>query len=242
MVEDSIISQKQHYKMYKSGKRWLFAAITVVTFSLGGAVVDSTSVSASTEAAKTENVQSSTNQSISTGGSTGDHTAVIEPSDDNTSNSAISLDGTTAEVTTGSTTSSSSKTSTVSSSDQTSGSEGTQSDQSSVRQVLLPLVRLNRMPQVQLLSKLIHPLNPPLIKRRQRLLVRLQRLKTQHQLIQASKVVHRPAMRAVQQAVPRLNQLPISRLRLGPAQARIVVRVRLTHRLQRLNRQLRQLL
>lgn len=62
MVKDSIISQKQHYKMYKSGKRWLFAAITVVTFSLGGTFADSTPTSASATTAATENVESSTNQ------------------------------------------------------------------------------------------------------------------------------------------------------------------------------------
>lgn len=57
-LKNNVINEKQHYKMYKSGKHWLFAAITTVTFVVGGAAGINDNSVAADESTTTETQQS----------------------------------------------------------------------------------------------------------------------------------------------------------------------------------------
>ncbi|MFD1125555.1 DUF5776 domain-containing protein [Lentilactobacillus raoultii] len=64
-LKNNVINEKQHYKMYKSGKHWLFAAITTVTFVVGGAAGINDKSVAADELTTTETQQSVNSDSSS---------------------------------------------------------------------------------------------------------------------------------------------------------------------------------
>ncbi|MCW6171248.1 KxYKxGKxW signal peptide domain-containing protein [Lactiplantibacillus plantarum] len=60
------ITSKQHYKMYKKGRFWVFAGITVATFTLNPLIsrADTETTTAATAATTTAGASSSSNSQV----------------------------------------------------------------------------------------------------------------------------------------------------------------------------------
>ena len=74
--------EKQHYKMYKDGKKWVFAAGTVIALGVG--------LSESTYVVKADSTVpvTSTNDSVNTGSASKNHTVPVTSTDDSVNTGA----------------------------------------------------------------------------------------------------------------------------------------------------------
>ena len=76
--------EKQHYKMYKDSKKWVFAAVTVIALGVG--------LSESTYVVKADSTVTiaSTNDSVNTGSASKNHTVPVTSTDDSVNTGAAS--------------------------------------------------------------------------------------------------------------------------------------------------------
>ncbi|WP_056990391.1 lectin-like domain-containing protein [Liquorilactobacillus mali] len=136
-------SKKIHYKMYKAGKRWLFAGIIVVSFGLGSSVAvtkvnaDSTSTTGATASDNTSVAGTSQASTSTSGASSSSETAksteTSESSNSDTTNATETSENTSSVATSATETSestNSSSTSTAKTSESTSSAATTSEDAS----------------------------------------------------------------------------------------------------------------